>query len=312
MATSLSVIVPATDAPSTLDACLAAIEAAAQPSDEIVVVGDADVRSPAAARNLGVARSSGEVLVFVDADVVVHRDVFTRVRAAFDADPELAAVFGSYDDEPTARDAISGFRNLLHHHVHQQAKGDASTFWAGLGAVRRDWLDRIGGFVDHPVEDIELGMRLHAAGALIRLDSSIQGAHMKRWSVLSMVRTDLLVRGAPWVGLLLRHRSAAGGLNLGWRHRLSALAAIALIAAAALRSPLIAAGALLALVVLNLAFYRLLARRRGLGHAAIGFVLHVVHYLTAVAALVLGVILYVVRHRAPEDAPVVPVKSPTS
>ena len=184
---------------------------------------------PAAARNDGARRASGEVLVFVDADVLPHHDAFVRVRRAFDLDPELVALFGSYDDSPTAPGAVSAFRNLLHHHVHQEGAGPASTFWAGLGAIRRDSFLDAGGFdADRysvpSIEDIELGMRLAADRALIVLDPDLLGTHLKRWSLWGMVRTDFTRRGIPWVDLMLRRRQASSTLNLGVRHRLSALA----------------------------------------------------------------------------------------
>jgi len=260
-------------------------------------------------------RSSGDILVFVDADVAVHPDVFNRIRSAFDADPGLTAVFGSYDDNPTAPGVVSGFRNLLHHHVHQHSGGPVSTFWAGLGAIRRSAFEAAGGFVEHPIEDIELGMRLAASGARIRLDPDLQGSHLKAWTVAGMVRTDLLVRGAPWIGLMLRHRSALASLNLGWRHRLSSLASLGLLSAAALLSEVVAGVAFAAFVALNLSFYRLLARRRGFLQAASGVVLHVVHHLVCVAALPVGLVLYATKARArarSEETPTVPVESPTA
>src|SRR5262245_35886331 len=120
---TLSVVVPATDVPSTLPRCTAAIAAATAAPDEVCVVDAPRELSASAARNAGVARTTGEVLVFVDADVEVHPDVFERVRSAFDADPELTAVFGSYDDRPAHRSTVSAFRNLLHHQVHQDGAG---------------------------------------------------------------------------------------------------------------------------------------------------------------------------------------------
>src|SRR5262249_5000753 len=131
-----SAIVPATNAPPTLGACVEAIRAAAEPPDELIVVEDGG--GPADARNRGASLARGDVLVFVDADVVVHPDAFARIRADFDRDPDLGALFGSYDDRPAAPGVVSAFRNLLHHHVHQQGAGRATTFWAGLGAVRRE------------------------------------------------------------------------------------------------------------------------------------------------------------------------------
>jgi glycosyltransferase involved in cell wall biosynthesis len=110
--------VPAADAPPTLARCLAALDGA----DEVVVVDDA-APAPAAARNEGARRATGDVLVFVDADVVADGDALERIRAALETDPRLAALFGAYDDAPEAPGVVSTFRNLLHHHVHVESAG---------------------------------------------------------------------------------------------------------------------------------------------------------------------------------------------
>src|SRR5262245_19259844 len=222
----LSVIVPATDGSPTVGRCTAALEAGSERPAEIVVVREPAGLGAPAARNAGVAESSGDVLVFVDSDVEVAADAMERIGHAFDADPGLAALFGSYDDAPGAPGAVSAFRNLLHHHVHHASPGPAGTFWTGLGAVRREAFDDVGGFDETPdyMEDVDLGMRLAAAGHRIELDPAIQGKHLKHWGLRSMVRTDFHGRAIPWVSLLLRHRGGTGALNLGWKHRLSALA----------------------------------------------------------------------------------------
>ena len=225
---TLSAIVPATNGPATLAACRSALLSGASAPDELVVVEEPAEANAARARNLGASRAKGDVLVFVDADVEVRPDAIARIRAVFAADPTLTALFGSYDDSPSAPGVVSAFRNLLHHHVHQTASGRATTFWTGLGAVRRDAFEAIGGFDESVamMEDIDLGMRLAAGGARIELDPSVQGTHLKSWSLWEMVRTDFRDRGVPWVMLLLRHRGSATALNLGWRHRVSALVAL--------------------------------------------------------------------------------------
>jgi GT2 family glycosyltransferase len=279
---TLSAIVPATNAPPTLAACLEAIRSADDTPDEVIAVEDGG-GGPAEARNRGAARATGDVLVFVDADVLVHRDAFARIRRAFD-DPSLAALFGSYDDTPADPGTVSQFRNLLHHHVHHEGAGAATTFWAGLGAVRRDVFEAAGGFdaERYPVpsvEDIDLGTRLAAAGCRIELDPSVQGTHLKAWSLFGMVESDLWDRGVPWVELLLRHGTRSSALNLGRRHRASALAS--LVAAFSLlrgrwsRAVL----ALGALVALNRSFYALVLRKRGRLGAAAAVGLHVVHHV---------------------------------
>ena len=296
----LSAVVPATNRPPTLERCVASIRAAEPPPDELIVVAEPPARGPAAARNEGARRAVGDVLVFVDADVVPHRDAFARIRAALEADAGLSGVFGSYDDAPPAPGVVAGFRNLLHHHVHQQGAGEVPTFWAGLGALRREAFDAAGGFdaARYPrtsIEDVELGVRLAARGARIVLDPELQGTHLKAWTLPEMVRTDFAARGIPWIDLLLAGGSSTTMLNLGWRHRASALACLAGAGALVARRPGVAVAALTALLVLNAPFYWLLLRRRGPLEATAGVGLHAVHHLTAVASVPAGALLWALR-----------------
>jgi glycosyltransferase involved in cell wall biosynthesis len=297
---TLSVIVPATGRSQSVARCCEAIEGELGEADELIVVTEPPGAGPAAARNAGATRAAGDVLAFVDADVVLHPGALDRIRSAFAADPTLVALFGSYDDSPEAPGLVSGFRNLLHHHVHHQGAGDAATFWAGIGAIRRGAFEGSGGFdaERYPapsVEDIELGLRLTRGGARIVLDPRIQGTHLKGWSLAGMVRTDFASRGVPWVELLLRPGTSRAVLNLGWHHRLSAAAAVLAAGALPARRPRALVAAILALVLLNRPLYGLLWRRRGPTEAVAGVALHALHHLTAVAAVPAGVAVHLAR-----------------
>lgn len=311
---TLSVVVPAYNAAATLPRCLEALRRAAHDDIELIVVDDGSTDDtgviarrfdavvarheqaggPARARNAGVALAGASVVLFVDADVEVAADALTRVTAAFADDPDLSAVFGSYDDDPAAGTIVSDYRNLLHHFVHQQAQEESTSFWAGLGAVRVAALRQCGGFDerygDPSIEDIALGARLAATGHRIRLDKQLRGKHLKRWTFTGMVRTDVLARARPWSLLLLRDGSVPRDLNLKARHRASGVLvwlAAGLAAASALlptmRVPLatIGACAVATVAMLNLDFYRFLARRRGVAFTLAAFPLHVLYYAYA-------------------------------
>jgi len=296
---SLAAVVPATDDPPTLARCAAALQAGHRPPDTLIVQRTPAGAGPAAARNAGTSGLDADVVVFVDSDVEVHADALARIERRFAEDPALAALFGAYDDAPAAPDLTSRFRNLLHHHVHVSAPGEAETFWAGIGAVRRDAFEATGGFdaerfPEPSVEDIELGMRLRDRGAKLRLDPAIRGRHLKAWTPLGMVRTDLWRRGVPWVRLLLRgdRRRRSGALNLGPRHRASAAATLAIVLATLARRPRLASASLFAVLALNRDLYALLARRGGPRLLVGGIGLHLVHQLTAIASVPIAFVLH--------------------
>jgi GT2 family glycosyltransferase len=308
MATRLSIIVPVYDGAATLDRCLAALRREMAPGDELLVVDDASTddsgaiaaaagaevvrlsvnRGQAAGRNVGARKAQGEVLFFVDADVVVHPGAVARVRALLAGRPEIAAVFGSYDDAPPAPGIVAAYRNLLHHWVHQRGSAEAFSFWAGCGAVRRDVFDAVGGFDERPwrraIEDIELGYRLRAAGHRILLDHGLLSTHLKRWTLRSMLWTDVALRAVPWTRLMLETPTAGRDLNLTLAQRASvALVALGIAALVlALRWPWLASvglSAVAGVVFLNRDFYAFLARRRGLGFALAAVPLHVLYFV---------------------------------
>jgi GT2 family glycosyltransferase len=300
-ALSLAAIIPASDDPPTLARAQKALEAGLRKPNQLLVQRG-PAAGPAAARNQGAAQSKADVLVFVDADVEVHPDALERIERRFADDPELAAVFGAYDEAPEEPDLASQYRNLLHHHVHSSAAGEAETFWAGLGAIRRERFEEAGGFdakrYPHPsVEDIELGMRLRRLGGRIALDPQIRGRHLKRWTPLSIARTDFARRGVPWARLLLQQGSGSTALNLGRRRRASAGASVALLGSLLARRPRLAAAALAAGLVLDRDLYALLLRRGGPRLLAAGIPLHQLHQLCAAASVPAALVLHLAEGR---------------
>jgi glycosyltransferase involved in cell wall biosynthesis len=326
----LSVIVPVYNGGAELRDCLSALMRSRYPREawELIVIDDgstddsalvaagcADVvmrlpfkpRGPAYARNRGCEIGRGEVLVFIDADVCVHDDVLDRIAALFASEPALSAAFGSYDAAPRAPGAVSQFRNLLHHFVHQANPGDAETFWSGCGAVRREALLDVQMFDEWhysrpEIEDIDVGRRLRTAGHRIVLRPEIQCTHLRRWSLRGMVRTDFGNRGVPWMRSLLQERILAEfhTLNVSYKERLCAafalLAPVIALVAALSESAILgwSALALLAIIFLaNVRLYAFLYRRGGIRLLSAGLPLHLLYYLTAALAAIAGTIVHV-------------------
>ncbi|MGH7592252.1 MAG: glycosyltransferase [Gemmatimonadales bacterium] len=328
-----SVIVPAYRAEHLLPDTLAALLASDLPRQlwELIVVDDAsgddtsrvaadwadrvvtlDGRpgGPGRGRNAGAKVAHGAWLVFVDQDVRVHRDTLSRIARNAAEQPDLVAMFGAYDAHPAAPGLLSEYRNLLHRQVHCAGAGDAETFWAGCGAVRRDAFEAVRGFdvVRFPrgqIEDIELGYRLRDRGGRILLDPAIEGTHLKRWTFGVMVRTDIRDRGIPWMRLLLERRDRpTPSLNTTRGEQLKVVlaagTAAAMLAAVAMRDARFALAGAALLVVLalsNVRTYAWFAAQRSWAFALRVIPLHLLYYLGNALAAAMGVLEHLLRPR---------------
>lgn len=315
----ISVIIPVYNGSGYIEKSLGALGSSLYRSFETIVVDDASSDNtreicgsfgvtviglerqsgPAAARNEGAKRAAGEILLFIDADVVVTENTLGQFAGLFASRPDISAAFGSYDDSPSAPDFISQYRNLLHHFVHQRSSGEADTFWAGCGAVRRSVFSELGGFDPdkYPapsIEDIELGYRMRQRGYGILLDKDIQVKHLKHWEWRSVIRTDIFNRAIPWSKLILETRRMPSDMNLRMTDRVStALTGLLFISSLILVLDLIgifrvaqfariiifALIIAAALVVLNRDVYGFFIRRRGLKFTLLAIPMHFFYYL---------------------------------
>jgi GT2 family glycosyltransferase len=244
------VIVPAYKASGTIADCLQAILSSTRKPNEVIVYHDGLTDNvgqialalnvcvianpgapvgPARGRNAGARESTCDVLIFVDADVIVAKETFRLLLDEMESDTHVWAAFGSYDQTPRVTRRAALYANLRHHWVHQNGEREAVTFWSGIGAVRRDAFWAVGGFdesaVFPAVEDIELGARLKHGGGRIRLVPEAVGTHCKDWTIAQLWRTDIFHRAIPWARLLASGACVGGHLNGAARERRSAVIA---------------------------------------------------------------------------------------
>jgi glycosyltransferase involved in cell wall biosynthesis len=321
MANRLSFIVPFHRGLTGLARCLAALHPL-PPGSELIIAADGaadDCRQlasahcarivavhgpsgPAVARNVAAAAAIGDVLVFIDADVVVSRAGLARMARILREQPQTAAVFGAYDERPDDPGFMSQYKNLAHSFIHQSSATKARTFWTGFGAVRRGPFEMVGGFderFDRPsVEDIDLGYRLTEGGYEVVLDPTLSACHLKRWTLRSVIVSDVRDRGIPWTQLILRYGVLRNDMNLRVEYRLSVVVAYLALVSLVLALydwRFLANMALLivGLTMLNQRYYRFFYRKRGASFTVRVWLLHILHHLYNGLSFATGTTLFI-------------------
>lgn len=317
-APTISIVIPVYNGGQKFRRCLESIHQLNPQPGQLIVVADGDTDGsrdvaaehgahvittaspggPARARNIGAEAAEGDILFFVDADVTVHQDAIEILQRIFSEEADTAAVFGSYDDSPSEPNFTSQFKNLMHHYVHQVSKEEATTFWGACGAIRRDVFFEVGGFdaerYGRPcIEDIELGYRLTDAGYRIRLCRSLHVKHLKKWTVVSQIKTDVMDRALPWTKLMLERSDVSSDLNLQWSSRVSTflVALLLLLVLVTFIYPIAAVvilAAVIGLVYLNAPLYRFFYEKRGLFFSLRAILWHWVYYLYSGVAFGVG------------------------
>jgi GT2 family glycosyltransferase len=321
----VSVIIPAHDGGPAFRRCLQAILQATPRPEEIIVIADGGPKEPlwpaeslgvkwiinltalgpACARNQGALAAQGDLLLFIDSDVVIPPTLIGRMVSCFQDHPQIAALFGSYDDEPGENNFLSQYKNLFHHFTHQTSHQEASTFWAGCGAIYRTVFWEMKGFDERyrrpSVEDIDLGYRLKQAGYQIRLCRDLQVTHLKRWRFLSLLKSDFFDRALPWTDLILRDGRILNDLNLRLSHRLSLFLVYGFLTSFILgvwMNYWVLSGSLIIgvlFLLLNGSFYRFSLRKRGVWFTLKAIPWHGFYYFYSGLAFTLELVRFLIR-----------------
>jgi hypothetical protein len=252
----------------------------------------------------------------------VRPDTLGRIAATMSSRSDVDAVFGAYCDEPDAAGLVSQYRNLLHHYTHDQEPGEAQSFWAGCGCIRRSALISVGmydewRFSRPQIEDVELGYRMTARGYRIVLQPEIQVTHLKRWTFVSMLKADFMDRGVPWARLLAEQSALVGpsasrtrSLSLRSTEKSNTffvcLGILLLFCAAWWQSTALTVSGLSALLLVVLRSFPLhvfFYRKRGLLFSLAAVGLHLLYYVTAAVSVVWGALLnFVIGEPRPDPS----------
>ena len=247
---SLSVIIPTYDEPRRLCATLQSLSNQDYPPEavEIIVVDDASpefeadcltgTNSPfslilirhqnnqgrARARNTGIRKAGGEVVIFLDSDMTVRSD-FLRIHASMHQNHSNTVCIGNIRFS-TQFPSNTLTRYAETRGVHQIKNGQPvpfKCFVTGNSSLRRQQLLQTGlfdeDFTSYGGEDLELGYRLHLQGISFQYVPGAISFHNHQ-RTFEQTRQLMYIYGRQSLPLLLKkHPSLAKLLRLDFLHQ---------------------------------------------------------------------------------------------
>ena len=334
----LSIVVATRDSAATLDRALSAILASELPraTYELIVVDDASIDAsaivaaryadtvvrlsgsptgPGYARNRGAEVSSGDIVAFVDPDVLVLPDTLPRMLRTLAAHPRLDAISASRNATSAAANLVSRYWNLLISFGEQRQLNRAVHLVSDCTAIRRNALVSAGmydewRFLSGGLEGIDLGIRLLKKGAGVMLSHDLQITHLKCWTLGALLReawcrSVLLARSLGYQ----RTRTAAPSevvvtLSEPMSPPLAVVGTVALTSAFVADPYWLTIGAVAAgvAILINLPIYTFFARARSVAFAVAATPLHLLVQSIVGVGLCTGWVLRDVFGAPPQDA----------
>ena len=323
---TISIVIPCKNSVRTLAQTLESLLDLVVPPHEVIIVDDGSIYpipsdlsrlnyqlirlepglGPAAARNRGAEAATGEILLFIDADVIVQPDIIIRLCDQFTATKELAAIQGIYSMETPAPGLFSQYQNYYYHYAFKRIPSHSVSVCATFCfSVKRELFVQTGGFDEHikqpTVEDEAYGYSLAGAGHRIDIDPTIQVTHLAKYRIDSFIRRKFRMSYFQAQNLLKGMRPPipiAGFMTESTTHHsrrvLLSVILTPWILPVALMSPLAGLMAFLAFIMLNSNFWGFILRQGKYCFLFLSIFITFIDHLTIFCGLTAGLLTFFV------------------
>lgn len=216
----ISIVIPAYNAAKDIKECLEAVYKSGFKSFEVIIVDDnsndetckicsefecqviKNERNygPAYSRNRGAGEARGEVILFIDSDIIIKEDTLQTIYNFFKLNPNIGILQGRYTDESYYKDVFSKYKNyrLAFRELNRTGK-EVAFVNTSIAAMRSKVIKKYK--FDESVrraEDSLFGWRYFKDGNKIILDNNLKVLHKKKYNM----KTFLLYQFKSGVRLL--------------------------------------------------------------------------------------------------------------
>ena len=234
----VSVIIPVKNGEKTLTQCIRSVKKSYYRNFEIIVVDDHSTDNSAEiarslqctvieaegagannARNLGARNAKGDILVFVDADILIRRETLLEIIETLE-EPYIDAVVGIYTARHRHESFVSQYKNLWVRYSYLKSPPGIDWLFGSISGIKKNAFEKLGGFnVDLLArdghDDIELGKRFARAKLNIILNMDIEVEHLKNYNIVSFIKNEFH-RSFGFASLAVRLRETTKSFRLGF------------------------------------------------------------------------------------------------
>lgn len=211
----ISIIIPVYNSSFTLKECLDSIFSSTFKDYEVIVVSGNSTddsikiakqfkikiielpenKGPALARNKGFQVAQGDIILFLDSDVILNKNSLSLIIDKFSL-TEVNAIQGIYSHEPNYKYLATQFyQSYLCYYVWPENKKYASTLVTGCFAIRKEIFNKFGGFdvniENASCEDEKFGYSLIEKGYKILILRDLQVVHRVSYNVINFIKRRL-------------------------------------------------------------------------------------------------------------------------
>lgn len=224
-----SIVIPIYNASHTIKKCLDSVFKQDFSDFEVIAVNDCSTDNtkeivdqynirqivleknsgPAAARNVGIKQTQGEIIVFIDSDIAFkNNNALSELAKVFKENPEIDGVIMIKDKVPFNKGLTPLYAAYYKYFLWNQPGEFFSAFSTEKSAVKKYVFDNVGYFNDKykkaDVEDLEFGYRLNEQGYRIYIARHIKVLH--HFETFEQLTKKTLKRSWQWIRLFLKRK----------------------------------------------------------------------------------------------------------